>query len=532
MPEFFRLTGGAFVSLAGDTFIPIHRTSENVESREVRIINGRILLGEIREIVRRYKELESSKKEIPKALSARLRLAEFFMLTVRCLIDLKNRDSNIRLQNEPIYFRKFGASAKNMVFDITMPFFNVVYPKDAYCRFGNDIYKYAVKDPSSLLNRMTDLNLREKDNRVWALMSMAAIRNMEILEDLTDWLHNRRVDDKVSGSSMEEVLRSFYSQFDYKKSSKKVPEGKYCVKTYGKIDDEKDRQFYYIDYAVYSCLGDVISELDMLYDGESQMLNERKNLFDGIFDYNAIIADKDEYPYQEVREILSQYINPSVLIGYIGRDKGKRMSHDELAQILSEMRVNSGYEFDTKLPVGLRLKYRGYMENVYKTMRDPIEEEKTTLDAQYSDLLSHQDGLNDNIRQINTEIIQYKKDLKKIRVDVVKAEAKENEQKDNLEYLQKQLFEESEPKEKSRLKKEMEKLVKAVNAASALLAVQLMTRSITESQLKDSQKNMDKLAAEAKKVKTEIRDIEKKISKVRKKLEEFDSNFSNAHTID
>lgn len=421
---YFRLIGGSFFSANGISFIPSVQSEK--DGRERRLVNGRLLLKEITRIVSDYKKIESFKdskvskdKEIPSELSARLRLCEFFMLTIRQRDDLKVSYDTLRLSNEPLYFHPFGNTAKNLVFDVTAPFFNTIYPKLSYDRFNKDIYDIALKDEESLLKRMIKFCSRGKKNDTWELMSKASIRNMEILEDLTQWMTDNREKIRPAGNDLKGSYQDFYRRYEVVERKGEIPTSGYFVKTYNKIKDfasDQDKTdgtpYYLIDYSVYSLLGSVLKELDAkdISDKEKKYASERNAIFEGIISYDDLFILKDEYLIDDVKDTLYQYCKRKDVDSAMGTIKSDIITINELIDILADLRIKFLYDFDKCLPKQMQQRYSDLFNTKMDIWRKKIEEKESELRVRLRDIISKKDLISTEIKSLKSRfsIIQEK----------------------------------------------------------------------------------------------------------------------------
>lgn len=411
IPEYFRFVGGSFFSSSGDSFIPA--SSGEKEGRERRLINGRLLMDEIKKVVEEYNQLEDNAFGIPSKLTARLRLCEFFMLTTKGRIDLKASKDIWRLTNEPLYFKSFVYGTKNLVFDVTSPFFNAIYPKYCYDRFNDKIFAIAQKDPKSLLNGMTGCGNRDKTNKTWELMSKAAIRNMEILTDLTSWMLNRRDALRPEGNDLLGYISDFYRSFDvgiYEKN--KMPSKGYWVKTYYKIAEDKNSRFYIIDYSVFHLLGDVADHiLDSAMVGDTEGPDQTElDLFYAIMKENLLFEDKDQYVVKDVWKTLAIYCKTFDIASFSKdfNNKSNYIALDGLARILAIIRVTHRYDFTDRIGEQLQSKYEGFVKSEesdrIKKLLDnfqTVTEEIKAFENKHKSIVSDIDKINDSIAQYN-----------------------------------------------------------------------------------------------------------------------------------
>lgn len=291
IPDYFLLVGGGFFTLSGNTFLPY---SANF-SREVAKIDGSALRKEIAEIVKRDNELIKNNEDADDGFLNALRLLEFFMLASRRnLYDKKAIGSDSpdswRTNTNSQRFSPF-TNVKNILFDISSVFVNMIYPKYAYDRFSEGIYAVALRHEKSVLRSVLDKNRLYEGtrNRFVDLMSRVTIRNMEVLDDLYIWLSDKKDSIRPSGNGVIGVLETFYKFF-----SNQGPSG-YSVKTYDRRDGNKD--FYTI---TFSPVGELASVLNTVEQDEYL-----KKLFNKIYASNEKLVDDTTYNMAEIQSILS-----------------------------------------------------------------------------------------------------------------------------------------------------------------------------------------------------------------------------------
>ncbi len=402
VPDFFKLVGGSFFALTGDYFTPLPSHGFVSQSREISLVNAKFLKDEIKRIeadYKKYKEANKNPEILPDDFYKRLRFCEFFMLCISHRQDQKISDKNPRLINEPVYFKHFGNNAKNLVFNIGSPFVNAICPEFAYNRFSDKIYEIAKEFKYSLVNRMIRLNTREKNNQTWELMSKAAIRNMEVLEDLTSWLHDRREDNKPNGKDLVGVLLNFYGHLDFNKDFDSST--KYFVKTYDKTGNKADDDYYYIDFSVISILNKVLNEFypkskksfEQMTDKENKdwketirLAGERLNLFNAIFSYNDIFQHKITYYYDEIAEVLNNFLSPKSVSKMMGPNTNQNFSMMQLAELLAKIRIEYKLDFTLRLPLSLRLYYQNCLNIEIHNSLQPLSEHKFDLETDLKNL--------------------------------------------------------------------------------------------------------------------------------------------------
>ncbi|MDE7381926.1 MAG: hypothetical protein K2N03_07375, partial [Muribaculaceae bacterium] len=133
-----------------------------------------------------------------------LRLMEFFVLCSAFHVDVKSTKDlpemikEYRSQITPYYFKRL-TGVKNIAFDILKPFVSMIYPYQAYNNFGETFYSvclnFITTEQKSVLGELLVNNRRYKDdNKVSPFSDLAsriAIRNMEVLTHLYNFINNR-----------------------------------------------------------------------------------------------------------------------------------------------------------------------------------------------------------------------------------------------------------------------------------------------------------------------------------------------------
>lgn len=538
MPVYFRFVGGSLFSVTGDSFIP--SSSVDRDARERRMINGRLLLTEIDRLVKDYSNLSGNNntkisQSIPQELSARLRLCEFFMLTTRERANPRISFDTSRLANEPLYFHQLGPSTKNLVFDVTSPFVNAIYPKLAYDRFNADIFSIAQKDPESLLNRMTRHHTREKENPTWELMSKATIRNMEILGDLTEWMRNNREKIRPDKKGLQGILQNFYKRYEVNASAGKMPTDGYCVKTYDRYTEGNRKPYYLIDYSIYSLLGDVLKELDEnnFSDNDKTSAKERNSIFESIMSYNNIFVLKEFYDKNEVMETLYPYCGHAVVDLAFKNSKEDSLSMNILASILADIRIEHCYDFTDHLPRNLQLSYTEILRHEYDHRIGYLNNDKKQSEESLEFMISERANFTDDKKRLRQAISQYKKLLLKTQETKNKLKANISADRRNMFYYQSLLNdEELMSSEYTRIRKEFEKEMRSLNAHEASMAeaeenIELYDNNINN--MTDEIKEKDNIQKD---LGIKIKEIKKEIDRITIEITKLEYSKSNPTPVE
>lgn len=288
IPQYFDLVGGSFFTLSGSTFI-----SHTGSPRELIKINGRLLAQEIRSIIEEYNNLKQAGSTPNETLTQRLRLVEFFILGSRRNLFTKSlhyspeASDGWRKDVNACRFAPFN-NAKNILFDVTAPFVNMIYPRFAYDRFNKDLYEIALEWPDSLLNRILDIQRYADRSRFANLMSQVAMRNLEVLDDLHLWLADKRTSLRPGDWNEIGALCEFYKLFDDK--------GAYKVKTYD--IDSANGQFHTITFRPIAKMADILEDV--------KSSTELKKTFDNIINASVFLLHNEKYPTNELRTLMSR----------------------------------------------------------------------------------------------------------------------------------------------------------------------------------------------------------------------------------
>lgn len=527
IPEYFRFIGGSFFSSTGDSFIPA--AANDKEDREIRNINGKLLYDEIKNVVAQYDNLDENTTEYPTSLTARLTLCEFFMLTTKGRENLRSSNDTWRLSNEPLYFKGFGNSIRNIRFDATVPFVNAVYPKFCYDRFNGRIFSIAQKDPNSLLNKMTRLCNRNKSNDTWELMSKAALRNMEIIMDLTSWLTNKRDTLRPKGSGSLGILQEFYGLFNTGNTEEAdMPTSGYCVKTYHRIANDYQSPFFKIDYSIYHLLGDVLGNLESDEPQDNEYKLSGIELFNAIMQENIYFEYKPVYRTEEVVQILSRCCK-GVDFNTIYRSvNGPNISNNDLIRILVSIRIENGYDFTNSIDEQLQEEYeeqisieldakRNYYHDNIKTISNEIEE----LTSQ-----SNQNILNSSI--IDSSISNYQKQRAKIEETQKKLQDNKSDEEKRLSELKDSLSREADKvEEHDMLNKMLMESEKKLEDITTQLFKTVQNLDAINSEIDNAQKELTSLKKQNRSLLSKIGSRKRKRQQFEDELKHLEYNFNN-----
>lgn len=214
-----QLVNGQYFSFEpGELLAP---DKEGTKDRDILAINGEVLSRELGLIAQHKDNLSNEDKE-------KFKLIEFFMLCVSRRAIMKRQTDRIkkdRQSSDPLHLTVFSKRTKNLVFDITAPFYNMLNVKSAYNRFNDafrqnandesNVYDFAKSNEWSLLGTMLaniNRDYGEEDNDIMhALMSDVVIRNAEVLAAITEMIKSKRHDSRSSSVNKENIHKFYIS---------------------------------------------------------------------------------------------------------------------------------------------------------------------------------------------------------------------------------------------------------------------------------------------------------------------------------
>lgn len=444
--DYFNLVGFSFFLLDGNTFLPTRKGSG--ESRELALLAGDILIKEIRWFVKKYKEpndkgstnmyMDDNDSEITNTsttnsnekfslldIKERLRfnLLEFFILTSSRKIDKKGEKdyttnlSDWRIRSYENCFKQLGYGTRNILFDVSAPFINMVNPEYAYCRYDKDFYEIALRFEGSLLNQLLKLGRRYPENETpislrTDLMSRVAIRNIEVLNDIYKWLKAQKSKLRPDSNGDIGLLSQFYQLFSDTATG-------YRIKTYDKVDEEKIRgdnsiiNYHDITFHPLAILGSYLAEIlpnrlfqhDDMTDEQTKEINECIDIFLRIYRLDIRITANQDYSLEDVLFVLDK------IDGDKTREKVKIISKifenqdtisgrniaQALAEKISKVRDIFHYIFGEELQ-------KRYFEMILSNIEDKIAGMEKRNDDLKKEKVSHSTA-ND---MLNTEITNLK----------------------------------------------------------------------------------------------------------------------------
>jgi hypothetical protein len=285
-----RVVNGQYFNFSLNTVLPPQLVKgAEPQSRDKRLINGD-------ELIKSIKELGANRKPEEEAYQSKFRLVEFFMLTVSHLVNIKKRTDNWDAKTNsaiPSYIMPFNSGAKNMVFDILAPFYNLLNIRATYSRFDSHfcqkagditIYDFASQQEWSLLNSIQQKNGRNNDDyddKKHASLSDIVIRNAEILSALMELIRINRY--KSYSSQNVKCIEEFYDSI--RNSG---------MRTYPRYS--KDHP-YQINFSFLSVFHNLLREcdpddFDNIYGRQSTVENIVESLFTSSSYAQSTILDK------------------------------------------------------------------------------------------------------------------------------------------------------------------------------------------------------------------------------------------------
>lgn len=218
--ELGRLIGGSYITLTDNMFLPPQGTTAK-NPRERKKINCDIIRAKIDEITKTWDEINgndviSAYRDDPSSVAddikarlghmvSELRTVEFFILCTRRYIPSHNEPYR---QLSDVYYTRNLQSVTNLLLDVTTPLYSLQDVESTYGRFNDRIYKICsslnVRPYMSLWSEMLTSSNR-------SFLSRATIRNVEILEDMCDFV--RRYRDTRNRDREGRLLSDIYSTF-------------------------------------------------------------------------------------------------------------------------------------------------------------------------------------------------------------------------------------------------------------------------------------------------------------------------------
>lgn len=249
--KFQQLLGGSYFTISGNTFI---RASRNEGNREKGFLDGAMVSLLIKSLLDDTRNNEKWKDD--EKIVNKLNLVEFLALIssyyflTKTAID-KQKDLNsikeetgFAFRERPyIYYSYKLGDKKNIRYDVTAPFFNVLNIKLAYDRFDDRLFGISSECDKSLYKKILKVckdqigkDIQRDDNYV---LSTAAIRNIEVYDELYNYLYSKRTD--TDGPDLNKHVEEFYGRI-----------AKFSIPTYDKDKENKQRTTKLVQFEVLS----------------------------------------------------------------------------------------------------------------------------------------------------------------------------------------------------------------------------------------------------------------------------------------
>lgn len=537
LPEFFRLVKGSFFTMSGESMLP---RSVSKKSRERFLIDGYALYNEISEIVSKFKGLK--KGENPsEILMLRLRVVEFFMLSVTRRVIIKNENSNWeksdswRTNTYTALFRNIGRT-KNILFEVLSPFANLLYPGFTYSRFNAEIYDVAMRYEDSLINRLLNQDRRYplNPNRFHDLMSRICIRNMEVYERLLVFLESRKESLRPDSQDSLGVLIDFYKLFAGKSDTKSQS---FSLKTYDRQEGKED--FHTIVFTPMRIIGTVLEEVNSMRESgieDTDPLKEEKvhllSVFERILNpIDKIVAGTsvslDEVDYLMPKDSTTMSVEARDVIIKSFRNENRLDSATLVARMGEYSLLDSSIMnrmFDTDLVKIYRESFMSYAQNAIESIKNKISEVNDSIKLNESQLGKiEKETSNETSKQMilqkqkgNLEEHSYvcEETIKSLQYEKDRIEKQINHQNSELVQNKRQLEEK---------KSDIQKLEAKVDADSKLLADKYETRII----FKDDNEQL-KFRKEKEILETEVNKMRNKITQEKSLANELAVKIENA----
>lgn len=379
--DYFKLVGTSMFLLDGKSFLPPRQGS--LEGRELALLDGKKIFDEIRKFVGRskFQDFRDANNIIKDDEIYKFNLIEFFILTSSRRIDLKVEKkyaSNMSKWRSwaPIkYFQPFSYGTKNILFDVSAPFINMVNPMLSYSRYDSRFFEMALKYNGSLLNKLLKTNRRyAKDDIIHSeetdLMSRVAVRNVEVLEDINKWLKKERFNLRPEGNGDIGLLSQFFGLFG--------ENGKgYRIKTYDVNGNKSNIHINYHNITFHPIA--VLSEFlkcilpskisrhsNDISEAEMKCIKECIELFNRIYRLETRITGEQEYTLEEVLSILNNETQEN-LIEKADMIKESFIDNDILTGIRIAESLAKKVEHKNQIIIDI------FEENLYRSYTNAIE---------------------------------------------------------------------------------------------------------------------------------------------------------------
>lgn len=425
IPDYFKIVGNNFFILTGHKFLPPYQSRS---SREVAMIDGWKLADEIKKM--KEEILKDPNVYVAENWPLKWSVIEFFILTSSRRYDTRDASFSVeRIDNwrsdssfDP-YFQSFLTRPKNILFEITAPFINLLSPKMAYDRYAEGLYDLILKCKGSLLNQLYNFRRNEDITKEHDLLSQVAIRNIEVLNDLQWWMEKRTQNIRPATNDIKvgtlNVIKSFYNSFDGKNH--------YNVITYLKRNvgdepdsnnDSLDKSFHTITFRPMALFGKCLEQIEndedalnlfiSIYSPDYRFLKDRVYSDDeimGILEKAGLKVVWDRINGKDTLFSESPFINP------------KRVETMELLEVFANFHIDESVLSDC-LEFQLLRDYRQLCIGIRQNQLDNIEEERDKIKAQIETIQSKIKIFEDEEKRFSTEISSLRKEQQKIEKSI------------------------------------------------------------------------------------------------------------------
>lgn len=256
-----KLIGGRFFNLTGGLLIPPDR---NGKIREFGILNGTAIKTLIENVIKQAKGDEHWKEN--QKIVKEIQTAEFLMLisshyfytktAIENMSSVREERNGSFRERQEVYYERSLKDVKNIYYEVTSPFFNLLDVEHTYRRFDDLFVSVVEACKDSLIRQMADFyNIENEEKRaekngnetncfLTNFYKSASIYNIDIYEDLfQDMLNNRN---NTDGTSLSEFFRMFYQRVS-----------EYSIRTYEKNREGKYKE---INFKHFKVLADFLKD--------------------------------------------------------------------------------------------------------------------------------------------------------------------------------------------------------------------------------------------------------------------------------
>ncbi len=218
--DYSRLVGGSYITLTSGTFLPYEGSNMKIP-RERKKIDGEKIREKIREVLAVWSKIEdrvtTSRKEGTELdadtiasleeMVKTLRTIEFFMLCTQRYIP-----SESYRQAADVFYTRSLENVGNLLLDITAPLFTLQDIRRSYNRFDKRIFEVCTKLGVAPYRSLYSELMSTEDGSLQSFLSNVTIRNVEILEDLYDFVRRHRDgrNRDRQGRSLCDIYATFY----------------------------------------------------------------------------------------------------------------------------------------------------------------------------------------------------------------------------------------------------------------------------------------------------------------------------------